>query len=69
MSHFTGPSRKVIQIATMPQKESTGRMEQVPAALYALCDDGTMWALNAGTNDWWLEVKAVPQPWDAERGV
>lgn len=45
--------RKVIQIVVMPQ----GVTES--AALYALCDDGTIWAMNVGYP--WGRVTAVPQ--------
>lgn len=55
-------SRKVIQIATMPESFDPRGHGSVTAALYALCDDGTLWSLGDGSqwNDW-MPVKPVPQ--------
>ena len=42
--------RKVVQITAAPWDGSV--------ALNALCDDGTMWEMNAGR---WVELPAIPQ--------
>ena len=42
--------RKIIQITAAPWDGSV--------ALNALCDDGTMWEMNAGR---WSELPAIPQ--------
>jgi hypothetical protein len=47
--------RKVIQIACMPMPSPL----QDPA-LYALCDDGSMWALSEDSGGW-VRLKSVPQ--------
>lgn len=60
-------SRKVIQIATMPESRASGDVS-VTAVLYALCDDGTMWAISYDEWNDWREVKPIPQPQPAEAG-
>lgn len=47
--------RKIIQIAIAPETEST------IAVLYALCDDGTLWALVDNNTSEWEAVKPIPQ--------
>ena len=43
--------RRIIQISPMPG---------IPEAIYALCDDGTLWH-NYGPADWY-QVQSIPQP-------
>lgn len=59
--------RKVIQIATMPESrfKASGDVS-VTAAIYALCDDGTMWAISYDEWNDWREVKPIPQPQEIE---
>lgn len=45
-------TRKVVQIATYPMVGST--------SVYALCDDGTLWALHGRKE--WTRLKDIPQP-------
>jgi hypothetical protein len=51
--------RTVIQIATMPQ-HCAPYTQDVRATLFALCDDGTMWAMHADSGRW-TPVTNVPQ--------
>lgn len=51
--------RKVIQIACLPA-DSSAFHHSTLATLYALCDDGTIWAVNSETP--WHEVGPVPPP-------
>jgi hypothetical protein len=47
-------SRRVVQIAFDAVDAET-------SALIALCDDGSIWRLNA-YDDYWTELPAIPQP-------
>lgn len=55
-------SRRIIQIAAMPAGHATqtpDRGESNVAALYALCDDGSLWAF--GEKHPWKQISGVPQ--------
>lgn len=49
--------RKVIQLAVKPASDT--EFSSHGAALYALCDDGTMW-VQWDRNNWWERVEGVP---------
>lgn len=51
-------ARRIVQIATYPMVGST--------SVYALCNDGTLWALH-GRKDW-TRLKDVPQDGPASDG-
>lgn len=42
--------RRIVQVSPMPG---------IPEAIYALCDDGTLWH-NYGPNDWY-QLPPIPQ--------
>lgn len=58
------PKRKVIQIAAIPCGTATNVVSTVnEAALFALCNDGTMWVLDSTTKGW-EPFKPIPQDGD-----
>ena len=59
------PRRKIIQVATMPATPSNTYQHEQPSTLYALCDDGTLWAVVARSR--WTRVKDIPDTDDDER--
>ena len=54
--------RRVIQIQALPASHVAYTADR-DGILYALCDDGTMWALNG--NNTWERIKDVPAPLSA----
>jgi hypothetical protein len=51
-------TRKIIQISAIPDSEHNW------PGVYALCDDGSLWAINycpAVTTAWW-QLPPIPQP-------
>jgi hypothetical protein len=53
-------ARRIAQIACMPAIEQGG-LAPTPSALYALCNDGSVWAISDATADTWLRLKDIPQ--------
>jgi hypothetical protein len=52
------PKRKIIQVATLAGTPDIPYKTGQPAAIYALCDDGTLWAMNVGNA--WARVVSIP---------
>jgi hypothetical protein len=58
-------TRRIIQIATMPAGHANNtplKGESNVAALYALCDDGSLWAYGEGCP--WKQLVGIPQQGD-----
>lgn len=65
----TTPMRKIIQIATAPVSGITeklltsehSKLTETTNAIFALCQDGTLWLSVMGVHDW-EQIDGVPQP-------
>jgi hypothetical protein len=56
-------SRKIIQVATMPPVQTPSGLVNRESALYALCSDGTVWAMDMEGEHAasWYQLEAIPQ--------
>jgi hypothetical protein len=59
----TRKPRTIVQIAAAQhqQIDQVYRVEHVEVQLFALCDDGTLWARRTGSEEW-KQPPNVPQP-------